>query len=305
MKISFQNSIVKAQPDPFMCEIPGGWAMYVTGVEGIDAYFCQTPFGPWEYKGIVFQQEDWVEYWAPCMYFEDDSFYLYFSCRKADTDETQETLFVAKAPTPFGPFGEMKSLCDLFSIDPHVVRTEAGLFIWYCMDRTDGDRVGTRIFVQRMLDPVTLDGEPVEMVKPSFDEEIFMRDRFAPGQHWHTIEGPFWLQVDGWQYVMYSGACYQNDTYHIGYAAAKSTEPELTKVVFEKHTNGGNFVPLMTKNNVEEGVGHHSVICCDGQYYAVYHARDINSDPKLTGDQRTARICKLYFHNGEIIAEKM
>ena len=305
MKISFQNSIVKAQPDPFMCEIPGGWAMYVTGVDGVGAYFCQTPFGPWEYKGIVFQQADWVEYWAPCMYFEDDSYYLYFSCRKADTDETQETLFVVKAPTPFGPFGEMKSLSDLFSIDPHVVRTQAGLFLWYCMDRTDGDRVGTRIFVQKMRDPMTLEGDPVEMVKPSFDEEIFMRNRFAPGQHWHTIEGPFWLQVYGWQYVMYSGACYQNDTYHIGYAAAKSTEPELTKVAFEKHTDGGKFVPLMTKNDVEEGVGHHSVICCDGQYYAVYHARDIDSDPKLTGDQRTARLCKLYFHNGEIIAEKM
>lgn len=305
MKISFQNSIVKAQPDPFMCQVPGGWAMYVTGAEGVGAYFCKTPFGPWEYKGIVFRQADWVEYWAPCMHCEDNSYYLYFSCRKADTDETQETLFVAKAPTPFGPFGEMKSLCDLFSIDPHVVRTEAGLFIWYCMDRTDGDRVGTRIFVQRMLDPVTLDGEPVEMVKPSFDEEIFMRDRFAPGQHWHTIEGPFWLQVDGWQYVMYSGACYQNDTYHIGYAAAKSTEPELTKVVFEKHTNGGNFVPLMTKNNVEEGVGHHSVICCNGQHYAVYHPRDIEPDPRLTGDQRTARICRLHFRGGEIIVEKM
>ena len=305
MKISFQNSIVKAQPDPFMCEIPGGWAMYVTGVDGVGAYFCQTPFGPWEYKGIVFQQADWVEYWAPCMYFEDDSYYLYFSCRKADTDETQETLFVAKATTPFGTFGEMKSLSNLFSIDPHVVRTQAGLFLWYCMDRTDGDRAGTRIFVQKMRDPMTLEGDPVEMVKPSFDEEIFMRNRFAPGQHWHTIEGPFWLQVDGWQYVMYSGACYQNDTYHIGYAAAKSTEPELTKVVFEKHTNGGNFVPLMTKNNVEEGVGHHSVICCNGQHYAVYHARDIEPDPRLTGDQRTARICRLHFRGGEIIVEKM
>ena len=104
---------------------------------------------------------------------------------------------------------------------------------------------------------------------------------------------------------MYSGACYQNDTYHIGYAAAKSTEPDLTKVIFEKHTDNGNFVPLMTKNDVEEGVGHHSVICHEGQYYAVYHARDYTPDPRLLTDQRTARICKLFFNTGVITVEAM
>ena len=186
-----------------------------------------------------------------------------------------------------------------------MVRTDAGLYLWYCMDRTETHRVGTRIFVQKMADPMTLTGTAVEAVKPSFDEEIFMCDRFQPGQHWHTIEGPFWLQVDGWQYVMYSGACYQNDTYHIGYAAAKSTEPDLTKVVFEKHTDHGCFAPLMTKNRVEEGVGHNSVICYEGQYYAVYHARDLDPHPLLTGDQRTARICKLHFQDGIITAEAM
>ena len=61
----------------------------------------------------------------------------------------------------------------------------------------------------------------------------------------------------------------------------------------------------MTKNDVEEGVGHHSVICYDGQYYAVYHARDYSPDPRLTGDQRTARICKLHFKDGIVSAEKM
>lgn len=305
MKITFQNIIDKAQPDPFMCRIPGGWAMYVTGAEGVGAYFCDTPFGPWEYKGIVCKMDDRIEYWAPCMYRDEDGFYLYFSCRRTRDADTQELLHVAKADSPFGPFGNAKRLCEKFSIDPHVVSTEDGLFLWYCMDRTDTERVGTRIFVQKMRDPVTLEGDPVEVVQPSFDEEIYMRDRFEPGKHWHTIEGPFWLQVDGWQYVMYSGACYQNGTYHIGYAAAKSTAPDLRTVSFEKHTDNGQFTPLMTKNKEEEGVGHHSVICCDGQYYAVYHARDYFPDPWLSADQRTARICKLHFHNGVITAERM
>lgn len=304
MKLQFGQSKNRAQPDPFMCPVEEGWAMYVTGVDGVGAYSCKTPFGPWEYKGIVFAMPGYHEYWAPCMYREDGWYYLYVSCRGKEEHESAERLHVARAKPPFGVFENVKCLRDCFSIDPHVVKTEAGRFLWYCLDRVDTDRVGTRIFVQKMTDPMTLEGDPVEMVRPSFDEEIYMRDRFKPGQHWHTIEGPFWLQVGDWQYVMYSGACYQNDTYHIGYAAAKTDEQDLTGVTYEKHTDYGKFVPLMTKNEVEEGVGHHSVICYEGQYYAVYHARDYASDPGLT-DQRTARICKLHFENGIVTAERL
>ena len=301
--MKLESNVILPQPDPFVCPVEGGWAMYVTGAQGVGAYAGDTPFGPWQYRGIVFQMEGYREYWAPCMYCENGQYYLYVSCRKNREHESLERLHVACAQTPFGPFEQVKCLWEEFSIDPHVVRTEAGLYLWYCMDRVDTDRVGTRIFVQKLSDPMTLEGAPVEKVVPSFDQEIYMRDRFQPSQHWHTIEGPFWLQVGPWQYVMYSGACYQNDTYHIGYCAAKTDEPDLRKVAYEKHTNAGAFVPLMTKNAVEEGVGHHSVILYDGQYYAVYHARDYDS--QLTGDQRTARICKLHFADGVITAESM
>lgn len=303
--MKLNTNVVMAQPDPFMCPVENGWVMYVTGGEGVGAYFAQSPFGPWEYRGIVYAQPGKHEYWAPCMYYENGWYYLYVSYRAMGAADCDEFLYVARAQNPFGPFQDEKQLADCFSIDPHVVRTDAGLFLWYCMDRTDCQRAGTRIFVQKMQDPMTLEGEAAEKVMPSFDQEIFMRDRFIPGQHWHTIEGPFWLQVGSWQYVMYSGACYQNDTYHIGYAAAKTTEGDLTKVTYEKHTDHGAFVPFMTKNAEEEGVGHHSVICHEGQYYAVYHARDFQPHPALTGDQRTARICKLHFQDGVITAEKM
>ncbi len=305
MKLKTANGILRPQPDPFVCEIAGGWAMYTTGVKGIDAYFCATPFGPWQYRGTVLSMEGYHEYWAPCIYYEDGWYYLYFSCDNLDPNDFEEYLHVAKSRDPFGPFEEAKVLFGCFSIDPHVVKTESGLFLWYCLNREDTDRVGTRIFVQKMADPETPTGEPAEKVSPSMDEEIFERSRYVGGQHWHTIEGAFWLQVEGWQYVMYSGACYQNDTYHIGYASAKTNEQDLRKVVYQKHTDNGRFAPLMTKNAVEEGVGHHSVIFYQGQYYAVYHARDYQPDERLTADQRTARICKLHFCDGVITAEQM
>lgn len=305
MKMKFASGGVTAQPDPFVCPIPGGWAMYVTNKNGIAAYQSVDPFGEWVYKGLVCKKDNCHEYWAPCMYEENGWYYLYFSCMPVGAEVANQWLHVARSRNPFGPFEEMKCLFDRFSIDAHVVRTAAGLYLWYAADRVDCDRVGTRIFVERMLDPMTPAGGPVEVVQPSFDQEIFQRDRYQPGQHWHTIEGPFWLQVGDWQYVMYSGACYENETYHIGYASAPAGQKDLTKVCFTKHTNNGQFDPLMTRNAVEEGVGHHSVICKDGVYYAVYHARDLTSDPEQKGDLRTARICKLCFDNGLIRTESV
>jgi hypothetical protein len=46
---------------------------------------------------------------------------------------------------------------------------------------------------------------------------------------------------------------------------------------------------------VEEGTGHHSVIKLDGQYYAIYHARDYVAEGK-----RTARIARLTVEDGKI-----
>lgn len=300
MKLKFDAEIKRAQPDPFMCEVEGGWAMYVTGVEGIEAYFSDSPFGTWKYQGIVCQKEGYKEYWAPCMIYLEGWYYLYFSC---SNDEMYEHLHVARARNPFGPFTNMRCLYPYFSIDAHVVQTEAGLFLWYATNKLHCERVGTRVCVERLLDPYTPSGQPVEVVSPTLDEEIFMRDRYCEGEDWHTIEGAFWLSHEGYQYVMYSGACYQNDTYHIGYASAKSDEQDLTKVVFTKHTENGQFAPLMTKNEYEEGVGHNSVIYYEGEYYAVYHGRDIEDDSNDMNDRRTARICKLKFHNGHIFTE--
>ena len=96
--------------------------------------------------------EGYHEYWAPCMHYADGWYYLYFSCMPVGAEVAQEHLRVAKAPTPFGPFENVKCLYDDFSIDAHVVKTDAGLYLWYAMDNTDCERVGTRIVVDKLLD---------------------------------------------------------------------------------------------------------------------------------------------------------
>ena len=41
-------------------------------------------------------------------------------------------------------------------------------------------------------------------MRPTIDEEIYQKDRFKKGQHWHTIEGAFYFYKEGTHYLMYS-----------------------------------------------------------------------------------------------------
>ncbi len=301
MKLKFDVK-GKSQPDPFIFADGGKFYLYVTAGRGVEAYSADDVFGVWHYEGVIASIENGSAYWAPCIVRTGGKYWLYFSC---DEPGTFEYLHVMSADAPLGPFSDPVRLFERFSIDAHVVETEAGLFLWYAEDNREAEngRIGTRVYVDRLLDPVTPERKPLEAVIPTFDEEIFKRNRFGDGRDWHTIEGAFWFREGDWQYVMYSGACYENDTYHIGYAAAKTGETDLTKVDFVKHTKDGAFDPVMIKNDFEEGVGHHSVLKLDGQYYAVYHGRDLTEDG-LRGDRRTARICKLSVKDGVITAER-
>lgn len=295
MKLNFdiQN---KTQPDPFIFEDAGKFYLYVTAIDGVEAYSSGDIFGQWKYEGIVTDIKG-KSFWAPSVIKLDDKYYMYVSFDRGE--EFEEFMHVASSDSPLGPFKNEKLLYDRFSIDSHAVKTSKGIYLWYAENSTEGERIGTRVFVDRLLDPETPENLCVEKIVPTFDEEIF-----TPSAHnnWHTIEGPLYFREGDWHYVMYSGGCYQDDTYHIGYASAKSDEEDLTKVSFEKHTLEGAFDPVMIKNDFEEGTGHHSVIKYKGEYYAIYHGRDLTEARQ--GEARTARICRLEVKDGKITAKR-
>ncbi len=301
MKLNF-NVQGMTQPDPFVFrDDDGKFYLYCTGVDGVHAYTADSLTGLWTYEGIILQMPRGDEYWAPSMTKLDGKYHLYFSYH---IPGMFEHMHVAISEKPLGPFEDITRLYKRFTIDSHVVRTDAGLFLWYAEDDTAAERAGTRVFIDKLLDPKTPANICKEVIPATHDEEITGTRNERP---WHTVEGPFWFKEGDWQYVMYSGGAYDRDTYHIGYAAAKTDEADLTKVDFVKFTDNGKFCPTMFRNEVEEGVGHHSVIKVDGQYYAIYHARDgaRNSGSAEYTEARTARICKLHVKDGKITAERM
>jgi GH43 family beta-xylosidase len=214
-----------------------------------------------------------------------------------------QAMHVAESDKPMGPFVLKNQIAHPFSIDSHIVKTEAGLFLFYSPNTFEGERIGTHIVVQKMKNPYELEGEPKVVLLPSIDEEIFCRNRYKEGQHWHTLEGAYWFTEGEWQYLMYSGGRYEDETYFVGYAAAKTNEQDLRKVDFRKMPDENTYAPLLRSNEWEEGTGHNSVIKVDGQYYIIYHARNTAADG-FVGDRRNARIAKMHVKDGKIEVER-
>ena len=144
--------------------------------------------------------------------------------------------------------------------------------------------------------------DPRAGVRATLDEEIFLRDRFRKGQHWHTLEGAFYFREGDYHYLIYSGNCYENEYYYLGYAVAYGDESDLTKLNFRKYPDEHTYAPLIAKNEWEEGTGHNSLIKYEGNYYVIYHARDRVPDDRIRGDRRTARICRLIVDGEKLTA---
>lgn len=305
LKIDKDNYI--GQADPFIIEHEGKYYIYTTGDDGLYGYSCDTLLGDWKFEGQIFTLEGRDHFWAPSVIHLDGKFYIYFSFEfyedVPDQGGHHQAMHVAVSDNPMGPFTLAGQIAHPFSIDSHIVKTEAGLFLFYSPNTFEGERIGTHIVVQKMSDPFTLEGEPTVVLLASIDEEIFCRNRYKQGQHWHTLEGAFWFQEGEWQYLMYSGGRYEDETYFVGYAAAKTTEQDLRKVKFQKMPDEHTYAPLLRSNDWEEGTGHNSVIKVDGQYYCVYHARNTEADG-LNGDRRNARIAKMHVKDGVITIER-
>ena len=300
MKLIF-NETKTSQPDSFIFEDNGVFYIYVTADEGVVAYESKELTGEWVNRGIVTSFTEGRTFWAPSVIKIEDQYYMYVSCV---TKLGFEFMHVAVSDSPLGPFKNEKCLYDHFSIDSHMVKTNAGLYLWYAKDNLEHDRVGTRIYVDKFIDPYTPENNPKEVLLPEFDEEKFT-PQCTEERDWFTLEGPFWFQEGDWQYLMYSAGCFQDDTYHVGYAVAKTEEQDLKKVEFVKVKNDGKFAPVIIKNSFEEGTGHHSVIKVNDEYYAIYHARDYqNTTSNEYVERRTARICRLFVNDGIITAER-
>ncbi len=304
--IDFKEGRYPSQPDPYVIRGEDGkFYIYVSGFNGVNAYVSDALTGEYQGLGLVFALDGKVEYWAPSVIFTEGKYYMYVSfVDEGVTDMHEQALHVASSDTPDGPFTLIGKITEPFSIDAHTVKSGDGLYLFYSVNDYEAKRAGTYIVLDRMISPTECEGNPKTVVTPTLDEEIFMKDRFRAGQHWHTLEGAFYFRRGCDHYLIYSGNCYESEYYYLGYAYAYGDTDDLTKLEFKKQPADDVYAPLIARNEFEAGTGHCSVIEDAGELYCVYHGRDIPPDPRITGDTRTARICRLIANGKSLTAER-
>ncbi len=168
LKIDKDNYV--GQADPYIIKSGGRYYIYTTGHDGVYAYQSDNLFDGWEYYGKVFSHGDLREFWAPSVIELDGKFYMYNSMEVYDCEPDQGghrgAMFVSVADSPLGPFGNPKQILPPFSIDSHIVKNEAGLFLFYSTNEFEGERIGTHIVVDRMLDPIPRRASPLRWLSP-------------------------------------------------------------------------------------------------------------------------------------------
>ena len=290
MKLNISQN--RSQGDPYVIKFEGKYYMYATHSNGVQLYVSENMYD-WVYKGLCYIRVGHKEYWAPSVIEIDNKFYMYVSTFETEeTDVHLERIQVAVANRPDEEFKFVKELTKPFSIDPHVVVSGEDLYMFYSINDYEAERTGTLIVVDKMLSPTEMEGNPQIVVRATLDEEIFMKDRFRVGQHWHTLEGAFYIRKGNYHYVTYSGNCFENENYYLGYAVAYGETFDLKTLQFKKYPDESTYYPLLRKNEFEEGTGHNSILQDGDKYYLFYHGRDLLIERNKT-DQRTARVCEL------------
>ncbi len=281
MTLSYINPVYPEYfADPFILEQEGMYYAYGTGPTQGDRVLpaLSSPnLVDWTaHGGVLVPPAGSDEWWAPEVAFFDGMYYLYYSAKGIDKRDHQ--LRVAYSAHPLGPFedcGRVLVPDQPFTIDAHPFRDEDGVwYLFYAQDflTLDGDtRVGTGIVVDRLVDMLTLAGEPHVVVRPHLDWHLFKAQRVMYGgvHDWHTVEGPSVLRHEGRYYCFYSGGAWEQETYGVSYV---STD----------HPLGLYTSPLETSYQVLRslpphvmGPGHNSFVRSrDGQLLMVYHAWD-------------------------------
>lgn len=278
MTVSYRNPVHDTYfADPFVLRVGDEYVAFGTGglVDGRAFEVLTSPdLVSWHSAGGALEPlatEAGTDYWAPEVIAADGRWWMYYSVGHGDVGHH---LRVAMADTVAGPYhdcGVNLTPHQHFAIDPSPFRDEDGTtYLFFAVDVLGGDRVGTMLACDVLLEPTRLAGEARIILRPSADWQLFMPQRAIYGAvyAWHTLEGPFVIRHGGRYYCFYSGGSWREPGYRVAYAVSDHPlGPWL-------EPPGGQ--PLLeTVPDRVIGPGHCSILLGpDGQHVMAYHAWD-------------------------------
>ncbi len=260
---TYSNPILEdiSLADPDVILVDGTYFMYPTSHGAGYDVWMSTNLVNWTARGSVFKSAHGGA-WAPDVFHNkrgDGKYYLYYT-DSAPTGPQHgpfnKQIGVAVSDSPTGPFEDKKVLAS-GSIDAHLFQDDDGQMVLYYVEISDG----FKILEQRMSDPLTKEGEPVELIHPTEAWEMISG---------RVTEGPFMLKHGDTYYLMYSGTGADSPNYGIGYATAKSPLGPFKKSAENPiaHRSQPGASPATY------GPGHHCVVTGpDGKLWMIYHQK--------------------------------
>lgn len=297
---------VPTNPDPYVIKYGGRYYCYSSDRNGVNASVSEN-LHQWKYLGYAVSEEDSQEYWAPCVIYDNGTFYMYCSNTGADTDDChQEFLKLYTSKNPEGPFSYVKTFFQKFSIDAHVVKDVDGeVYLFYSVNDymgTDECHSGTVILADRLIDYTELAGEERPVVVPSLEEEVYEKNRFGDGRDWHTIEGAFFFRHHRKAYVMYAANAYVRENYFLGYSSADAGK-KISGMEWQKYPDNDTYSPFIRRNEKVEGTGHNSVIKGPNlvEDWIMYHGRNQEEELVPGTEQRKMRMDPLLYNGDNLV----
>ena len=224
-------------------------------------------------KGAAYAKE----IWAPEIMRIDGKWYFYFAADDGNNNNHRMYVLENRAEDPMeGDWvfkGKVNDPSDKWAIDGDVFKHKGQLYmIW---SGWEGDKNGQQnIYIARMKNPWTIEGERVLISAPELDWEIH-GDLGAASDppHVSVNEGPQYLAHKGNVFIVYSASGCWTDYYALGLLSAKKNGDLMDPKTWRKSPE-----PVF-KQAPELGVyapGHNSFFKSpDGKTdYILYHAND-------------------------------
>ena len=269
--------------DPFLARFGGAFIAYGSGddrtLDGTETHAFEALRSPdlvhWTSAGGVLERPDPAlgdAYWAPEVVAADGAYWMYYSVGHGIIGHH---LRVARADSPLGPFvdqGVNLTPGESFAIDAHPFQDADGSrYLFFARDVLTGDRPGTHLAVMRLDSPTLPGSDPVAVLAPDADWQLFERARPMYGRilDWHTLEGPSVVRRGDAYRLFFSGGRWEGD----GYGVSVATAPHPLGPWSHEVREAADI--LSTRLTGLLGPGHNSVLRLDdGSDRIAFHAWD-------------------------------
>jgi GH43 family beta-xylosidase len=275
--IEFNNPLLRQRADPHVVLHKDGWYYFTATVPEYDRIELRRTrdlnrLDQAEAK-VVWRKhakgEMGAHIWAPEIHHIDGKWYIYFTAGQAEKIwEIRPYVMVNEAANPlegeWKELGRVKTGWESFSLDATTFSHQGQrYFVWTQRGRTPEEGKGTNIYIAKMKNPTTLEGEAVLLTKPDYAWEKVKHD---------VNEAPSVLIRNGKVFMTYSASATD-----AAYALGLLTAPASANLLDPKSwTKSAEPVLKSSERTGQYGPGHNSFTTTpDGKTdLLVYHARD-------------------------------